>query len=151
MRLVLFALVATVALGGCDVLAPFDADRGSYSATVTGDQRLSLRGSGYYSPLTSDQPPLSGILLTDTDDPAIRFEFDGATVSQGRHAIPGEARARFEPHDPDEAAYVATGGHVEITSVSREEARGTFSFTATRPGGTVTVTGEFVAEAEVLD
>ena len=142
--LLLLALIAA----GCSVLDPFDADRGSFTATVRGDQTFDLRGSGYYGTV-SDEPPTSSILLTDTDEPAIEFLFPETPARAVRYTFPDDARATFELTRYTGSPYVATSGYVELATVTATQAEGTFSFTAERAGGMVTVEGGFVAERDV--
>lgn len=145
MRTLLF--VSLLALAACDSLDAFDADRGSYTATVRGEHAFDLRGSGYYGTI-SDSPPITEIQLTDTDAPAIRLRFPVIPVRVGRYTMPDDATATFALADenPFLDPYVATSGSVQITRADGVSASGTFSFEARRASGTVTITGSFVAE-----
>ncbi|OZC01565.1 hypothetical protein [Rubricoccus marinus] len=143
----LLPLALLFGLAGCGLFDAFDADRGSFSATVRGDQRFDLDGSAYYV-LVQDDPLTTGIILTDTDLPTIEFRFEGGSVRGTLYHIPADASATFELDRYDGAPYRASGGTVEILRVSDTEAAGEFSFTATRGAESITVEGEFVAERE---
>ena len=143
----LLSLAILFGVAGCSIFDPFDADAGSFSATVRGEQQFDLDGSAYYT-LSRQNPLTTSILLVDTGEPAIEFLFDGGSVRGTVYQIPSDARATFELSRYDGAPYRASSGTVEITRVSETEASGEFSFTAVRNGETVTVRGEFVAERE---
>lgn len=138
-------LALTLFTAACDSLDAFDADRGSYSATVRGAETYDLDGSGYLSGRITDDPPTSSVVLTNTDGPTIEFQVPGDLEAR-RYAFPDEARATFEVERYVGDAYVANGGAVEVTAVSETRAVGTFSFTASRGSAEITVEGQFVAE-----
>lgn len=144
-RLLLLLLAAGLAASGCDA---FNAKRGTYTATVRGDERFDLRGSAYLGGRVSDEPPVASILLTGLNQPAIEVLVPAAGFRAARYPVPAEARATFELDRYDGAPYVGTSGFVELASVSATRAVGTFSFTAERDGQAVTVEGSFVAEAD---
>ncbi len=139
------SLAAGLALASACGGGPFDADRGDYSATVSGDLNASLSGSAYYPSPVSDEPPELAMLLTDTDEPILRFIFEGTAVEARTYSV-GEVRITFEPNDIDEPHYVADMGEVTFTEVSPSVAIGTFSFEAARGSERITVTGSFRAE-----
>ncbi len=124
---------------------PFDADRGSYSGSVTGDLSASLSGSAYYPSLVSDDPPEVAMLLTDTGEPILRFTFEETAVEARAYPV-GEVRITFEPDDITEPHYVADMGEVIFTDVRPSVATGTFSFEAARGTERIAVTVSFQAE-----
>ena len=140
------ALALLIGLAGCSSLDAFDADRGRFDATVRGALSYDLRGSGYFSGLVSDNPPVSSIVLTDTDAPTIEFQFSGAAPTAGIYAFPDDARATFEVERYTGTAFVATEGAVTVERPSGGTARGTFDFTARRGGDEITVRGSYLAE-----
>ena len=95
-------------------------------------------------------PQTISIILTDTGEPTVRFEILSSPARATSYAVPAEATARFELDAVGEPPYVASDGSLALSSVAPREARGTFSFTASRAGGqTVTVEGSFTAESDV--
>ena len=139
------SLVASLAFASACGGGPFDADRGNYSGTVSGAITASLSGSAYYPSPISDEPPELAMLLTDTDEPILRFVFEGTAVEARTYSV-GEVRITFEPNDIREPHYVADVGEVTFTEVSPSVAIGTFSFEAARESERITVTGSFRAE-----
>ena len=139
------ALLLLIGLAGCSSLDAFDADRGRFDATVRGALSDDLRGSGYFSGLVSDQPPVSSIVLTATGEPTIEFQFPGDGPADGTYTLPGDARATFELERYTSEPFVATGGSVTVTRTAGG-ARGTFGFTARRGADEITVRGSYLAE-----
>lgn len=141
----LLALLLALSAAGCGVLAPFDADRGDFSATVRGAETFDLDGSAYLT-LASDLPPATSVLLTGTDEPAIEATVAAGALRVGTYAIPTEATATFERSRYDGRPYVGTAGTLRVTRVGDGEAEGTLSFTAARGGAEVAVEATFTAE-----
>ena len=140
----LVPLVLCLALASCDSADPFDADRSSFSATVTGDRTADFEGFATYA-VAQDSPLLTRIRLTDTNQPVIDFLFEGGSVRGTVYDLPEDARASFVTARFDGELFLASDGRVEITRTTETRAQGTFSFTAERQDETVTVRGEFVA------